>query len=126
MLLLTELFVILSKSRRRRLGRPKEIKIHGENVHIFGFSQKVSEQIENAVYRILSEKDKERQDEEQPLTDTAVGLRHNNVKNMYEVITVKYNPLTKSAKVDSIVAAGDFKQLAITNFKYKILDLGFI
>lgn len=60
------------------------------------------------------------------LKETALGLIHNREKLEYQIVTVKYNPISGAAKVTEVRNAGSFRLAGVNNFKMELVKLEMI
>lgn len=60
------------------------------------------------------------------LKETAVGLFHNREKLEYQIVVVKYNPVSGAAKVIETRNAGSFRLAGVNNLKMELVNLGMI
>lgn len=58
------------------------------------------------------------------LTNTAIDLVHDKENKEFQLVFIKYNPVTKAAKVTETKYAGNFKLAASNNFKVELVTSG--
>lgn len=60
------------------------------------------------------------------LKETAIGLFHNREKLEYQVVVVKYNPVSGAAKVVEMKNGGSFRLAGVNSLKMELVNLGMV
>lgn len=135
---LTEWFKILKE--KLKMSRPRKVKFGNGEILLCNYSPEEADAIQATLLASaknliespqvgdivdLSKKDEVLEVIDQTtLSETALDLYMDPKTNLYSVVHVKYNPVSKSAKVVEFIPAGSFRLAGTNSLKMEMVKLG--
>lgn len=113
------------------MARPRVFKLDNGEVSIQGFSTETANKLEEHISQFGKTSAPVAAGTEAPvvisdLMETSLGFGFNKQTKKWELTIVKFNPVTKQARVMEVKDMGDFKQQAVNKFKIELVERGFV
>lgn len=133
--MLKNIGIIKKKVEDIYIARPRKLKYGNGEITLSGYSTEEADAIEAFLNKVPTEGPKVgdlvelKEDvieviDQTTLSETALDLYLDKEKKEYKVVHVKYNPVSKAAKVTEMISAGSFKLAGVNNLKMEMFKLG--